>query len=73
MVGEDFSWFALQQKKVPICMFWLGTAGEEALKTSQQTGKPLPSLHAATFAPTVNPSLQTGITAMSAAALSLLR
>jgi hippurate hydrolase len=73
MVGEDFSWFALQPKKVPICMFWLGTAGEEALKTSQQTGKPLPSLHAATFAPTVNPSLQTGITAMSAAALSLLR
>ncbi|MCD9020091.1 amidohydrolase [Parachryseolinea silvisoli] len=73
MVGEDFSWFALQQKKVPICMFWLGTAGEEALKTSQQTGKSLSSLHAATFAPTVNPTLQTGITAMSAAALSLLR
>jgi amidohydrolase len=73
MVGEDFSWFALQKKKVPICMFWLGTAGEEAVKTSQQTGKPLPSLHAATFAPTVNPSLQTGVTAMSAAALSLFK
>lgn len=70
MVGEDFSWFALQRKKIPLCMFWLGTAGEEAIKTTQQTNKPLPSLHAATFAPTVSPSLQTGITAMSAAALS---
>ncbi|MBT1689104.1 amidohydrolase [Fulvivirgaceae bacterium PWU37] len=72
MVGEDFSWFALQQKKVPLCMFWLGTAGAEAIKTAQQTNTPMPSLHAATFAPTINPALRTGITAMSAAALSLL-
>jgi hippurate hydrolase len=73
MVGEDFSRFALQEKKVPICMFWLGVVNPENLKTSQQSGVPLPSLHSSTFAPQVDKSIRTGVIAMSEAALLLLQ
>lgn len=73
MIGEDFSRFALQEKKVPICMFWLGVVDPEKLKVSQQSGTPLPTLHSSNFAPQADKSIRTGVVAMSAAALSLLK
>jgi hippurate hydrolase len=71
MVGEDFSRFALQDKKVPICMFWLGTVDPALVKKSKERGTALPSLHSSTFAPLLEPTIKTGIAAMSAAALNL--
>jgi hippurate hydrolase len=73
MVGEDFSRFGLQPKKVPICMFWLGTTDPALVKESKETGKILPSLHSSAFSPLPEPTIKTGITAMTAAALELLR
>ncbi|HYG19463.1 MAG TPA: amidohydrolase [Ohtaekwangia sp.] len=71
MVGEDFSRFALQDKKVPICMFWLGTADPSKIKASAGKGEALPSLHTGSFAPLPEPTIKTGVKAMSAVALAL--
>jgi len=57
---------------VPISMFWLGAAAPEKLAESERTGVPLPSLHSSKFAPVPEPTIKTGINAMSAAALDLL-
>jgi amidohydrolase len=73
MIGEDFSRFGLQSKKVPICMFWLGTVDREALRTANEKGATLPSLHSSTFAPSVEPTIKTGVTAMSLCVMSLLK
>jgi amidohydrolase len=73
MVGEDFSRFALQDKKVPICMFWLGTIDPAIAKDARDKGIILPSLHSSTFSPSPEPTIKTGITAMSAAALDLFK
>ena len=72
MVGEDFSRFGLQDKQVPICMFWLGAVDPQRISEAEQGGAPLPSLHSPTYAPLPEPTIKTGIRAMSAAALELL-
>lgn len=71
MVGEDFSRFGLQEKKVPIFMFWLGAVDPELVKKAEETGSQLPSLHSPYFAPLPEPTIKTGIKAMTAAALAL--
>jgi amidohydrolase len=73
MVGEDFSRFALQGKDVPICMFWLGAADPMKVKQSLEKGTPLPTLHSSTFQPLPEPTIKTGVKAMSAAALYLFK
>ena len=72
MGGEDFSEFGRTEPKVPICMMNVGGVSPEALKESQQTGKPLPSLHSPLWAPVPEPTLKAGVTAMTAAVLELL-
>jgi hippurate hydrolase len=72
MGGEDFSQFGLTTEKVPICMFRVGAVDPAKVAESQRTGVPLPSLHSSKFAPVPEPTIKTGITAMSAAALDLL-
>lgn len=71
MVGEDFSRFGMQDKKVPICMFWLGAVDPAKVKEAEKTGATLPSLHSPHFAPLPEPTIKTGVKAMSAAALEL--
>jgi amidohydrolase len=73
MIGEDFSRFGMQSKKVPICMFWLGTVDPVILKEARDTGKDLPSLHSSTFKPLPETTIKTGIKAMTASALSILQ
>ena len=72
MGGEDFSQFGRTLDKVPVCLFRLGAVAPEKVAESQRTGVPLPSLHSSKFAPVPEPTIKTGITAMTAAALDLL-
>jgi hippurate hydrolase len=72
MGGEDFSQFARTVEKVPICMFRLGAVAADKVVESERTGVPLPSLHSNKFAPVPEPTIKTGVTAMTAAALELL-
>jgi hippurate hydrolase len=71
MGGEDFSRYG--RDRVPICMFWLGTIDPKRVAESEhENAKPLPSLHSDLYAPVPEPSLKTGVLAMSMAVLNML-
>ena len=72
MGSEDVGLFTLDGK-IPGVMYWLGAADAGKLAESQKTGVPLPSLHSALFAPVYAPAIETGVTAMTAMALDLLK
>ena len=72
MGGEDFSEYGRTEHKIPICMFQVGGVKPEAIKDSEQTGKPLPSLHSPLWAPLPEPTIKTGAAAMTAAVLELM-
>ena len=71
MGGEDFSEYGRTPEKIPCCIFWVGAVKPERVAESRITGKPLPSLHSPFFAPVVEPTIKTAITAMCAAVLEL--
>jgi hippurate hydrolase len=68
MGAEDFGLFS--QGGVPIFMFRLGTISPERMAAAKRTG--LPSLHSPQYYPEPEPSLRTGIRAMTAAVRELL-
>jgi amidohydrolase len=72
MGGEDFSEFGRTADKIPICMFGVGGVTREVFDEAARAGKPLPSLHSPFWAPDPEPTLKTGITAMTAAVLELM-
>jgi hippurate hydrolase len=72
MGSEDVGLFTLDGK-IPGMMYWLGAADAQKLAESRKTGVPLPSPHSALFAPIYAPAITTGVTAMTAMALDLLR
>ncbi|MDB6094287.1 MAG: amidohydrolase [Verrucomicrobia bacterium] len=73
MGGEDFSEFGRTTDHVPICLFRLGAVDPAKVAESQRTGVALPSLHSSKFAPLPEPTLKTGVTAMTAVALDILK
>jgi hippurate hydrolase len=72
MASEDFGRYGLSQQ-VPSVMFWLGAVEPAKVEASRQSGKPLPSLHSSLFAPQPEPTLRTGVKAMTAAVLELMK
>ena len=72
MGSEDFGYFSLDHQ-IPAAMFWLGAADAAKLKQSKETGTPMPSLHSAVFAPVPEPTLRTGVKAMTSAVLELMK
>ena len=73
MVSEDFSEYGRTMEHVPICMFRLGSLAPERIAESERTGSPLPSLHSGKFAPLPEPAIKTGVEAMTAVALDILK
>ena len=72
MGGEDFGEYGRTEHKIPICMFDIGVVPREEFEAAQRAGKPLPGLHSPLFAPAPEPTLKTGITALTAAVLELM-
>jgi hippurate hydrolase len=72
MMSEDFGAFSLDQK-IPAVQFTLGAVDPAKVKLSRETGTPLPSLHSAMFQPLPEPTLRTGIKAMTSAVLDLMK
>ena len=72
MGSEDVGLFTLDGK-IPGVMYWLGAADAEKLAQSRRSGVPLPGLHSALFAPEYAPAITTGVTAMTAMAIDLLK
>jgi amidohydrolase len=72
MASEDFGYLSLDQK-IPATIFWLGAVDPLKVKQSKDTDTPLPSLHSALFAPLPEPTLRTGVKAMTSAVLELMK
>jgi len=73
MASEDFSLYALEDPKPPTCMFWLGAVDAEKLKESREKGTRMPGLHSSEFAPVPEPTIRTGVKAMTSAVIDLLK
>jgi len=72
MGSEDFGNFSLDNQ-IPSCMFWLGAVEPTKVEASKTSGKPLPSLHSSLFEPLPEPTLRTGVKAMTTAVLELMK
>ena len=72
MGSEDFGIFSLDSK-IPAVIFWLGAYDPAKVAESERTGAALPSPHSPFFAPLPEPTLRTGVTAMTDAAIALLQ
>jgi hippurate hydrolase len=72
MASEDFGYFSLDQK-IPTTIFWLGASDPAKVKQSRETGVALPGLHSALFTPVPEPTLRTGVKAMTSAVLELMK
>src|SRR2546430_1144691 len=57
----------------PICMFHLGAADPAKWQAAKETGARLPGPHSAEFAPVPEPTIRTGVKAMTSAVLELLK
>ncbi len=72
MGGEDFGRYTLEDRSVPLSLFWLGAVDRAVYAEARETGATLPSLHSALFAPDAGKAIETGVTAMASAVLELL-
>lgn len=72
MGSEDFGRFSLDNQ-IPSSMFWLGAVDPVKVEASKKSGTPLPSLHSSLFEPAPEPTLRTGVKAMTAAVLELMK
>lgn len=72
MGGEDFSRYYRADKSIESTVFWLGAVKQSTWEDARKTGAILPSLHSPFFAPDPEPTLATGVEAMTVAALSIL-
>jgi len=73
MGGEDFGAFGRVDPKIPSFLFWLGAVDADVIEQAKKDGKALPSLHSPLFAPDYEPTIETGVAAMTAAALDLMK
>jgi amidohydrolase len=72
MGAEDFGLFGRTNPKVPIFMLRLGSIAPEKVAAAKANNQRLPSLHSSGYLPQKEPTIRTGVTAMTTAALNLL-
>jgi hippurate hydrolase len=73
MGGEDFAEYSLRDHSIPAVDFHVGAVDPAKLAESKESGIPLPSLHSSKFAPIPEPTIRTGIIAMTSAVLELMK
>jgi amidohydrolase len=73
MGGEDFSEYSLPDHSVPAVDFHVGAVAPDKITEHKKTGISLPSLHSSKFAPVAEPTIRTGIIAMTTAVLELMK
>ena len=73
MGGEDFGMFGREEPIIPTALFWLGAVNKKVYEKSIKDNIALPSLHSDLFLPDAEPTIKTGIKAMSQAAIDLFR
>ena len=73
MGGEDFSEYSLPDHSIPAVDFHVGAVDPVKIADSKKNGTALPSLHSSKFAPVPEPTIRTGVIAMTTAVLDLMR
>ena len=75
MGSEDVGVFGLTNspQPIPVVYFRLGAMDPAKLAAAHAAGKELPGMHTSKFEPLPEPTLRTGVTAMTAVATSLLQ
>jgi hippurate hydrolase len=71
--SEDFGILGLEGRKIPTMMFGLGAIDPAKFAAAAAEGKLVPGPHNSRFEPAPEPTLRTGVTAMSAVAIALLQ
>jgi amidohydrolase len=72
MGSEDVGVFGLD-RKIPVAFFWLGAMDPAKFAAAQAAGKSLPGPHSSHFEPLPQPTIETGVEAMTTVATSLLQ
>ncbi len=72
MGAEDFAHYGRVEPKIPSLIFRLGTVSKEHMAAVKAGDRKFLSLHSSYYVPDLEPSLKTGVTAMTTAALELL-
>ena len=73
MGGEDFGRYGRTKHQVPVCMLWLGAVAPTQYECFLKGEIELPSLHSSQFAPLPEPTIRTGVTAMTQILLDLFQ
>src|SRR3954453_10973660 len=73
MGGEDFSEYSLPDHSIPAFMFNVGAVDPAKTAESKKNGTPFASLHSSKFAPVPEPTIRTGLIAMTSAVLDLMK
>ncbi len=73
MGSEDFGAYGLEGHQIPTVFFRLGAIDAGRIAQSRASGEPLPSLHSSLFMPDPEPTIRTGVTAMTSVVLDLMK
>ena len=73
MASEDVGVFALPGHEIPLTYFILGAMDPVKFAAAKAEGKELPGPHTSRFEPLPEPTIRTGVTAMTSVAISLLQ
>jgi hippurate hydrolase len=73
MESEDFGVLGLPGRKIPTVMFGLGAMDPAKFAAAQAAGRTLPGPHSSKFEPLPEPTLRTGVKAMTSVAIALLQ
>ena len=77
MGSEDVGVFGmsadLKRHEIPVAYFRLGAMDPVKFAAATNAGKPLPGLHTSRFEPLPQPTIETGVTAMTAVGTALLQ
>jgi hippurate hydrolase len=71
--SEDFGIFGLEGRKIPTVMFGLGAIDPVKFAAAKAEGRLLPGPHNSRFEPLPEPTLRTGVKAMTSVAVALLQ
>ena len=73
LITQKYAEFGMTKEKIPLFMFWLGTQPPSAVAEANEKGAALPSLHSPFFKPIPEPSIETGVKAMTSAVMGLMK
>lgn len=74
MGGEDFSQFSRTAENIPSLIFWTGSVDPKAIQAARDGKSPLPPAnHSPFYAPIPEPTLKTGVHALTVGVLELMQ